>query len=256
MASRVALQDETKTQLLENTPCWLLFTYNPVALFSLKTTYSTSSGGKTLLVPTPYAFKIAMVGAGFRAEGEKLARKVFGLIKGREVRFNPPEHLTVNHTFVKIKREPKNKTPEQPFTSSIAFREFCFFQGQLIISLDVSGLQREEIEVIKYVAAHVNYFGKQGSFFQFTMVEEVENLPCGFSLALPDELGDLDSTNYQVLQYLDDLGETQAKDLFERINTYSAKPIELHKHRILRQYLLPYCLKKENNRYTYYHKGI
>lgn len=256
MGSRVDKLKETKVETLSNTPSWLLLSYNPVSLFSLKTTYSTSSGGKTLLVPTPYAFKLAMVGAGFRAEGEKLAREVFDHIKEREVRFSPPEHLTVNHTFVKIKREPKNKTPELPFTSSIAFREFCFYQGQLTISLEVSGFSQETLEIIKFVAAHINYFGKQGSFFQFSKAVVVAVLPDGFSLAVPDELGGLNSTNYQVVQFLDDLGETQAKDLFERINTYSAKPIELHKHRVLKQYLLPYSLKKENNRYTYYQKEV
>ena len=36
-------------------PMWLLFEYEPTTLFSLKTSRATSTVGKTLLTPTPYA---------------------------------------------------------------------------------------------------------------------------------------------------------------------------------------------------------
>ena len=41
--------------------------YLPTALFSLKTSQATSSVGRTLVVPTMYAIKMALVDAGFRA---------------------------------------------------------------------------------------------------------------------------------------------------------------------------------------------
>jgi len=234
---------------------WLILHYDPVSLFSLRTTYSTSSGGKTLLIPTPYTFKLALVSAGFRMGGEKNAREIFDVIKGQEIKFSPPEHLTVNHTFIKIKREPKQKTPEQPFNSSIAFREFCYYQGEMQIAVQLQGLPKQEVDQLVEAAAHIHYFGKQGSFFQFTGFEQIEALSKGFMLHVPEEL-ELADTHYQVTQYLDDLGEVQTKDLFERINTYSSKTLELHKHRILKQYLLPYHLKRENNRYSYYRRSI
>lgn len=232
---------------------WLILTYLPVSLFSLRTTYSTSSGGKTLLVPTPYTYKLALVAAGFRVGKEKLAREIFDLTKSLDVRFSPPEHLTVNHTFIKIRREPKEKTPERPFTSSISFREFCYFQGDIKIAVDVTGKTTDEIHRLVFLSAHINYFGKQGSFFQFKGYHQTNNLNEEYMLRVPDEMSKITAA-YQVTQYLDDLGETDAKDLFDRVNTYSTKGITLHKHRILNQYMLPLTLKKENNRYSYYHK--
>jgi len=45
---------------------WLLAEYQPTALFSLKISSATSSVGKTLIVPTPYSIKMALVDAAFR----------------------------------------------------------------------------------------------------------------------------------------------------------------------------------------------
>ena len=44
---------------------WLIAEYEAVTLFSLKLSTATSSGGKTLLVPTPYALKMALLGVVF-----------------------------------------------------------------------------------------------------------------------------------------------------------------------------------------------
>ncbi|MFZ5646392.1 MAG: hypothetical protein ACOY30_02110, partial [Bacillota bacterium] len=119
---------------------WLILEYQPTTLFSLRMTHATSSGGKTLLVPTPYAFKVAMVDAAIRAESINLGRQVFEWIKDKAVLFSPPERAVVTNTFVKIlrKTEIKNldKDPEKaemqrsflasnPFQSTIAYREYC-----------------------------------------------------------------------------------------------------------------------------------
>src|SRR5260370_1106544 len=81
---------------------WLIAAYWPVSLFSLRMTHATSKGGKTLVGPTPYAVKMAILDACFRAyEGTKAdegARTVFEWIKGRAVRFRPPKHCIVNNT--------------------------------------------------------------------------------------------------------------------------------------------------------------
>ncbi|QNB46145.1 hypothetical protein BR63_07360 [Thermanaerosceptrum fracticalcis] len=231
---------------------WLIASYLPVSLFSLRSSYSTSSGGKTLFVPTPYACKLAMVDAAFRMEGENLARWIFNLIKSREIRLCPPKHLTVNHTFIKIKREPKEKKPEEPYISSIAFREFCYFQGKMKIALDAYALNEEDIDKINLVLAHINYFGKRGSFFQFGGTRMVEGELEGFILPIPSSHKSFKPDLYGITQYLDELGEVDAKDFFERINSFSNKSIELGKHRVLRPYLLPYRQVTSSKSYTYY----
>jgi len=75
-------------------------------MFSLRSTYATSKGGKTLLVPTPYAVKLALIDAcfrmysGFAAEAE--ARRIFDLIKAQPVRVRPPAECVVQNTFLRV----------------------------------------------------------------------------------------------------------------------------------------------------------
>jgi len=48
---------------------WMIARYLPVAPFSLKPAAATSSGGKTLLVITPYAIKMALLDVAIRIMG-------------------------------------------------------------------------------------------------------------------------------------------------------------------------------------------
>lgn len=231
---------------------WLLVVYRPTTLFSLRITNSTSSGGKTLVVPTPYAIKLAMLDAAFRIGYEDLARDIFDSIASVDIRIQPPEHLTVNHTFIKVKRQPKNPTPELPFIPSISFRDFCFYRGDMTLALDSTKMNEDEIEKIVKVLAHINYFGKRGSFFQFIKTDQVTKLPPHFTV----QMGNLEQEGgqlYDIVQLLDDIGETRKKDdLFEAVNSYSAKPITLGKQRVLAPTVIPYRLQRTTNRYDYY----
>ena len=83
---------------------WLIAQYNPVSLFSLRSTYATNKGGKTLLVPTPYAVKMALLDVCFRAysgpDAEIAARRTFDWIKAQPVRIQPPAECIVQNTFL------------------------------------------------------------------------------------------------------------------------------------------------------------
>ncbi len=228
---------------------WLLAYYLPVSLFSLRMSCSTNKGGKTLFVPTPYSFKLAMVDAAFRMGDESLARKVFDLVKAREIRFKPPKHLVVQNTFIKIKQEARDNA-SGVYTSTIAYREFCFFNGKLTAAINITDLEAEHREILCQVLAHINYLGKRGSFWQFIGWDEHKALPEGFTV--PDTAKEFKIDGYGIVQQLDDIGETDAKDIFDRINTYSNKPIVLNKHRVITYTFLPYTARKSSREYTYY----
>ncbi|MFH1897757.1 MAG: hypothetical protein ABH886_05900 [Candidatus Desantisbacteria bacterium] len=106
-------------------------------------THATSKGGKTLIVPTPYAFKMTLLDACFRAfeggEAELKARGAFDLIKGCDIRFSPPSECLVQNTFVKIRQEERD-APRGLFVPTIAYREFCFYSGgELKVALEING---------------------------------------------------------------------------------------------------------------------
>ncbi len=228
---------------------WLVLEYRSTSLFSLKISTATNKGGKTLFIPTPYSIKLAFVDAAFRIGGEKFARDIFGDIKGSDVRFSPPDRLYVLNTFIKILDESRDKNSE-PYQSTIAYREFCYFQGMLEIALSLYNCSKRTQEKLIEIAAHINYFGKRGSFFQYVKNRTISDLPLGFTVKATDTIGNIQG--YEIVQPLDDLGELNSKDLFDRINTFSDKKIERGKHRVFVLTYIPYKMKKSSNNYTAY----
>jgi len=248
---------------------WLIAQYAPVSLFSLRSTYATSKGGKTLLVPTPYAVKLALIDATFRmysrSEAEAAARRVFDLIKAQPVRVRPPAECLVQNTFQRI-LQPERASDDGgmssgPFTRTIAYREFVFFHGEMEIALGLNGLDDSEGAELDRLPAHINYFGKRGSFWQFLGVRPHRGpLPAGFSLVMT-EIGrqSLEIVGrYRATEYLDDFGPKlcAAKDGFDRISTYHDGTITLREHRVLQHTLLPYQRRSGGRHFTHYRRTV
>src|SRR5207302_1215530 len=86
----------------------------PVAPFSLKPAVATSSGGKTLLVPTPYALKMALLDVAIRSLGLAEGERLFPLLRDLSLYMEPPAGMIVMKSFSKIRRELKDKNdPEK-----------------------------------------------------------------------------------------------------------------------------------------------
>lgn len=248
---------------------WLVAQYAPVSLFSLRSTYATSKGGKTLLIPTPYAVKMALIDACFRAQpsgkGEATARHVFDLIKAQPVRVRPPAECLVQNTFLRVLQPERAsddaETTSGPFTGTIAYREFVFFSGPMEIALGLGSLGASEVAELARLMAHINYFGKRGSFWQFAGTQQHQDiLPPGFSLIM-SEVGQHSLEivgQYRVTEYLDDFGPKlcKAKDGFERISTYHDGTITLGEHRVLQPTLLPYQRKAGGRHFTHYRRTV
>lgn len=235
---------------------WLLLHYRPTSLFSLRMTHATSKGGRTLLVPTPYAFKLALVDAAFRAwpsdEAHNRARDLFLMLVDLRIRFLPPEYAVVQHTFVKI-RDAQRDGPPGLYKPSIAFREFVYYQGDLVVAVEATNLSSEQVAAIKRAAAHVQYIGKKGSFFQF-LAGELHSGPLPPAFTTPESPESLLSGYYATTQYLDDF-EPQLKadkEAWDRVSTYGSKPLRLGKDRVLIRTLLPYRVRAESHSSTAY----
>ncbi|OPY55381.1 MAG: hypothetical protein A4E49_00448 [Methanosaeta sp. PtaU1.Bin112] len=235
--------------MIERSQEWLVLEYLPTSLFSLKISTASNKGGKTLFVPTPYSIKLAFIDAAFRIGGEELAKDIFNSIKRCDIRFSPSDRLYVLNTFIKILDESREETSD-PYQSTIAYREFCYFQGMLEIALSLENCSSGIQEKLTEIAAHINYFGKRGGFFQYIKSRTISDLPLGFTVKATDIKGNIH--DYEVVQPLDDLGELNSKDLFDRINTFSDKKIERGKHRIFVLTYLPYKMEKSSTNYTAY----
>jgi len=239
---------------------WLIAAYQPVTMFSLRMTHATSKGGKTLVAPTPYAIKMALLDACFRrfsaTEANAKAHMVFDWLKGREVRLRPPKHCVVNNTFVKVldwSREPV----DGPFRNTIAYREFAFFAGDdLLVAVGAAGLSAEDRSVLVDLFAHINNLGKRGGFWQFVCSERIQGaLPFGFTVphldASPEQIA-----TYGMTQALDDFGEAlyEEDDGFERVSTYGSGSVRLGEHRMLTITEMPYRRRSASRHFTWYER--
>ncbi len=226
---------------------WVVATYQSTSLFSLKPATATASGGRTLLVPTPYAVKMALLDAACRLIGVDAAGDAWdNWLGGAQVALRPAEHVVVNNTFIRILRPPKRPEPGQPFQRTIAYREYAQLAGPFGIALQVE--TDEQAATASRWFAHINYLGKRGSFVQLQQKPTyVDDLPAGWiKVGAPPEDGfALDA----LLTQLDDTGDGAT---FERVSIYSGKRMTMGKQRVLHYVALPYRRVASSRGYTHY----
>jgi hypothetical protein len=221
---------------------WLIYRYQPTALFALKTARATSTVGKTLLVPTPYAVKMAFLDAGLRAGLLLDAEAFVDALKNTTVQLGVPEEACVTGTIQKIRQEPKKPTPEQPYISNIALREIVFFRGALLVAFDGSSCPNETLAI----APAVNYFGKRGSFFQYEGFEERTQLDATFTHAI-HQLGEVPLRCH--LATLDDFGPEAN---FDALNSYTATPIKRGRQRTWIETTVPLGVHNVGSGFVHY----
>lgn len=214
---------------------WLITEFEAASLFSLKMSSATSSGGKTLLVPTPFAVKMALLDAAFRTRGANEAERVWEKICALDIALRPSARVVVTNLFQKVLR-PRGKqaalegTDAGPFQKTIGYREYAQWVGALGIAFQVEN--RQDNEWLIDLLLHVNYLGKRGGFVQWLAPGRWdETLPSDFIEATKVQKEfSLDGT----LQVLDD---SAAGLDFERVNIYDASPLR-KQDRVLRQIIL------------------
>lgn len=230
---------------------WLIADYEASALFSLKPATATASGGKTLLVPTPFAIKMALLDVACRLEGQSAAAHAWDRwLYGSTIALHPARKVVVNNTFMKVLKPRRN--PASPgsqhagyFQQTISYNEYAQLVGCLGIAVEVG--TEPDVDRLARWMLNVNYLGKRGSFIQLQDAPRLSNeLPDGFIVvdgALTEVAIDA------LLTQLDDVGEGTT---FDHVNIYSGKRIQLGKQRILRHVALPYEVVSSSRGYTYY----
>jgi hypothetical protein len=252
---------------------WVVARYLPVAPFSLKPAVATSSGGKTLLVMTPYAIKMALLDVAIRIMGLAEGERAFPLLRDLSVQLAPPGQIVVLKSFSKSWRpveskeaKKKDETDEEfearqreklverierkqyPLYSTIAYREYVYYYGAFQLAFtarDGSVLPAN----LSQLLLGINYFGKRGGFVQIAeQPRQLEQLPEGRFVELTAD-GLQQFYKDGTLQMLDDCSSGLT---FQRANIYSAERITLGKERILRHVVLPYRLVRSSRSYSWY----
>lgn len=242
---------------------WLIAEYRSAALFSLKPSLATSTGAKTLLVPTPFAVRTALLDAAIRCYGIAAGERAFGQLKALRIALRPPERVVVTNLFTKVqkpRREDKGESDDEEDASpsamqkTIAFREYAHLDGTLGLAFEGNeGYLRELDNLLR----QVNYFGKRGSFFQLCRLPyPQEQLPPGYYLLDGVYLYEgrikgqgPPSFPLGLIQVLDDWGPDLT---FEKVNVYTPARIIPGKDRVQKTVTLPYRLVRASKSFSLY----
>jgi hypothetical protein len=231
---------------------WLIAEYEAATLFSLKLSSATASGGKTLLVPTPFAIKMALLDAACRVMGVTEAERLWPQMRDLQVAIRPAAATVVTNLFQKVLKPNRNPPPPGspdagPFQRTIAYREYAQLFGALGLAL---GWQADQpITWLDTLLINVNYLGKRGSFMQLTKApERAAELPDDFVVATVDQV---DYKLGGTLQLLDDCTSTLS---FARANIYSDEKIRMGKERVLRNIVLPCRLTRSSKSFSLYER--
>ena len=258
---------------------WTIATYQPTSLFSLRPTLSTASGGQTLVLPSPFAVKMALLDVAIRGWGLAQGKAWWEAIRDLQVAVALPPQLLVNNTFIKIQRLRKNGPKdtqgngiEGALGPTIAFRAFVYFQGPLEIALafgeaapQVARKGRGKAKAtlpsdpaepppLAALLAQINYLGKRGSFMQLQaaprQTEELVEQDNGSFV----KLNGPPSTDF-LLEGLMQMVDDCASHLeFAHVNIYDPKILQVGKDRVARPVVLPYRLARSSQRYQLYQR--
>ena len=231
---------------------WLIARYLPVGLFSLKDSQATSTGGKSLLVPSPFAIRVALMDAALRAEGVKQAEAVFRLVQHLKLALRPPAWAAVSGLLVKVlkpKRADSAKAADRFFQKTIAFREYVHWQGELALAF---GGEPHTLARVSGWLPHVTYLGKRGGFIQLQAPPRpTDTLPESFIPLSDTGLGRQSDVTFRVglVQRLDDWGPSLT---WEKLNIYSEAKIRPGKDRIAILVSLPYHMDRAGRGFSVY----
>lgn len=233
---------------------WIITEYEATSLFSLKPATATASGGKTLVTPTPFAIKMALLDVAIKSEGQPVGETAWDWLRDLRVALRPADDVVVNNTFIKVLRPRRN--PADPgsadagyFMRTITYREYAYLGGRFAIALEPS--PDAELDALMRWLVGINYLGKRGSFVQVAIPpHELEELPPDFIII--DGQIDTDMPLDSLMTQLDD---TSPDVSFAQVDIYSGKRLSLGKDRILHHVVLPYRTESSSRGYTYYRKA-
>lgn len=240
---------------------WITAHYLPVSFFSLKPAGVTSSGGKTLLVPTPFSIKMALLNAAMYSRGREEGERLFPFLRDSSLYLEPPEEILVLKSFSKIRRELKDKAnpekaqrarerKEYPMQPTIAYREYVSYTGILRLACQIQD-DSPLVPLLPELLTQINYLGKRGGFLQITgqplvSIEQPQGHFVSLTATYPQDF-ELEGT----LQMLDDCGPDMT---FAKANIYDNAKMMLHRDRVLRHIVLPYKQIRSSRSYSWYQR--
>jgi hypothetical protein len=226
--------------------------YKPTSLFSLRRSDATNPAAKSLIAPSPYSIKMALINAAITFKS--FDDDIFEMIKNLEIHYNLPDFICVNNCFVKNQSKYEIKTKKEnvnlediegyAFKTTIGFREYVYYNNLVKILIKTEIKEKKDIDFLKSLFMRVNYFGKRGSFFQFIEAKEYydNKRPPGYSYIF-DEIVSNNYGKNMIIFKMDDV-DKEAK--FANMNSYSGEKAK----RVSKIYCFEYEQYRANKNFT------
>ncbi len=227
---------------------WLIAEYEAVSLFSLKVSAATSSGGKSLLTPTPYAVKMALLDVACRTLGRQQAETLWPQIRDTQLALRPAQKVVVTNLFQKILKPYRNPpapgAPDfGPFQRTIGYREYVQMFGAWSLAFDLGAGQEN---IFSTLLMNINYLGKRGGFVQLLNAPKlIEHLSDAFIPITQEQ------TTFNVFGTLQVLDDCAASLTFAKANVYSNEKLK-EEDRIRRNIIIPYRLERASKSFSLY----
>jgi hypothetical protein len=205
---------------------WLVFQYAPVTLFSLKNSRATSTAGKTLLTPTPYAAKMAFLDAALRQGLGQDPERLVRWLAGASLRIGVPLAACVTGTIQSVRQEThdaeRKRNPDSPrYRATIAMREFVHYSGIIRLAFDLQSCPAQFAALLRRTAPAINYLGKRGSFVQYVGSGRLQTLDDTFTRPVDDTEGKPPIGGHRAA--LDDFG---LKSSFAALNSFAPSEMQ------------------------------
>ncbi|MCS6837186.1 MAG: hypothetical protein NZ750_14350 [Anaerolineae bacterium] len=193
---------------------WLMLDYEPLSPFILRPSNTTSTGGKSLLAPTPYAIKMGLLDRLIRHRGLAEAQAFFPVVRDLTLYLRVPLAASVNRTFQKILRDYK---PESGWVSTIVQIEFCVFAGVMSLAVPLPD-DSAQAELLTQGFCAINYFGRRGGFMQLQgwRTSDAELSADFVNLCQPN-------TALLVRGFLQRMDDMEARARFEDVSIFNPK---------------------------------
>lgn len=232
---------------------WIEAVYEPTTLFSLKPSWATSSGAKSLLLPTPYAVKMALLDAALRVDGLTQARSAWPWLRNLGLAVRLPEQIVVTNLFIKILKV--RRTPVEPgsvdagpYQKTIAYREYVFHSGTLAIAVGLPQDARfgvRQAQLVRWLL-NVNYLGKRGGLVQLRQPpQDLTTLSDSDHIVLTET-----PTHFPLFGLAQQVDDCDEQMTFEQVDIYDSK----RPKRLVRTVVLPYRLIRSSRSYSLYQR--
>jgi hypothetical protein len=221
---------------------WLLADFEPVAAFGLRPSNTTSSGGKSLICPTPYAIKMALLDRMIRTLGLDYGLSRFEDVRNLHIIARVPLAVAVNRTFQKVLRPGGN-----PWISTIVQREFCIFAGPLTLAFEIHA--NEFAAELPGILSAVNYFGRRGGFFQLANVPVATLDEPAVQEGFADLSRPATAPGLGFLQRMDDM---RPDAIFDDVSVMNPNPRSSDGGRVSYTVIFPYLLERHGFNHTVY----